>query len=107
MSASAILLVTWFVAGQRPDSYQVHVTDCAAAKTAIEASATSLRGSATIPPPPPGFVMMPSPKDQKTWDGKKWVKAHNQLTRAEYPKVSAVCVDAQPVVDWRDYFKQK
>jgi hypothetical protein len=92
MSASAMLLVTWFVAGQRPESYQVRVANCEAARAALLHDAERLRGEMPIPPLPPGFVMQPDDKASKTMPG------------SDYPKVSAVCVDAEVIVDWRTYF---
>jgi hypothetical protein len=90
MSASAMLLVTWFVAGQRPESYQVRVANCEAARAAVLQDAQRLRGATPITPPPPGFVSN-TPND----------KAPKTIPASDYPKVSAVCVDAEAVVDWR------
>jgi hypothetical protein len=89
MSASAMLLVTWFVAGQRPESYQVRVVNCETARAALLQEAERLRGEMPIPPPPPGSVIVPNDKAPKT------------IPAFDYPKVSAVCVDAETVVDWR------
>jgi hypothetical protein len=89
MSASAMLLVTWFVAGQRPESYQVRVVNCETARAALLQEAERLRGEMPIPPPPPGSVIVPNDKAPKT------------IPASDYPKVSAVCVDAETVVDWR------
>jgi hypothetical protein len=89
MSASAMLLVTWFVAGQRPESYQVRVVNCETARAALLQEAERLRGEMPKPPPPPGSVIVPNDKAPKT------------IPASDYPKVSAVCVDAETVVDWR------
>jgi hypothetical protein len=89
MSASAMLLVTWFVAGQRPESYQVRVVNCETARAALLQEAERLRGEMPIPPPPPGSVIVPNDKAPKT------------IPASDHPKVSAVCVDAETVVDWR------
>jgi hypothetical protein len=94
MPASAMLLVTWFVVGQRPESYQVRVANCEAARAAILHDAERLRGAMPIPPLPPGFVMRPDDKAPKT------------IPASEYPKVSAVCADADAVVVWKTYFNK-
>lgn len=95
MAASAMLLVTWFVVGQRPESYQVRVANCEAARAAILHDAERLRGEMPIPPPPPGSVIVPNDKAPKT------------IPASDYPKVSAVCAEADStVVDWRTYFNK-
>jgi hypothetical protein len=94
MSATTMLLVTWFVVGQRPESYQVRVANCDAARAAILQDAERLRGTMPIPPPPPGSVVASDSKAPKT------------TSASDYPKVSAVCVDAETIVDWRTYFNK-
>jgi hypothetical protein len=95
MPASAMLLVTWFVVGQRPESYQVRVANCEAARAALLHDAERLRGEMPIHPLPPGFVIN-TPND----------KAPKTIPASEYPKVSAVCADADAIVDWRTYFNK-
>jgi hypothetical protein len=97
MNAS-ILLVTWFIVGQAPSSYQVKLGDlksCDTARTALLHDAETLRGTAPIPPPPPGFQVMPSQGNADT------------VSASQYPKVSAICVQTNEIVDWKTYFGSK
>jgi hypothetical protein len=88
-----MLLVTWFVAVQRPESYQVRVANCEAARAALLHDAERLRGEMPIPPPPSGFIVQND-------------KAPKTIPASDYPKVSAVCAEADAVVDWRTYFNK-
>ena len=82
-SAAAMLLVTWFVGGHSPNSYQVPFSDieaCRRASAAIAQDADRMRGRRPIPPPPSGFVPVPDKS------------VPSDLLGSDFPKVSALCV---------------
>jgi hypothetical protein len=86
----SILLVTWFVASQAPQSYQVRVADCPAARAALLEDAEKLRGTAKVPPPSNFQVVTQN-------------KAEAIIPASQYPKVSAICVEAElpGTVQWQ------
>ncbi len=93
----SILLVTWFVAGQPPQSYHVRVADCPAARAALLEDAEKLRGTAKVPAPPSNFQVVTQNKPEAT------------IPASQYPKVSAICVEAElpGTVQWQDEQHQK
>jgi hypothetical protein len=87
----SILLVTWFVASQPPQSYQVRVADCPAARAALLEEAEKLRGTVKVPAPSSSFQIVAPSKPEPV------------IPASQYPKVSAICVEAElpGTVQWQ------
>ena len=88
MNTAVILLVTWFVSGQPPSSYQAafdSMTACEAAREQILAQNQALK----------------TQEDQRNASMDAWIRVHGGLyVPGEAPYASAVCVakaDAPPI----------